>query len=199
MKDTRRGMDFPEEVAMDRRINDRHAIQVKTILSFADTPAKECRTLNVSGGGAFIMTSKPKPVGSKLYMSFLMDAKPNDQIRKKTVMPESELLSLPEITIVTQGEQGSTIHAEGRVLHIPIVPPEPLREPTGAGDAYRGGIIKGMLRGYPWEVTGRIAALAATYVLEQDGTQNHHYTLGEFAERYRQAFGETPELVPLQV
>ena len=71
---------------MDRRINDRHAIQVKTILSFADTPAKECRTLNVSGGGAFIMTSKPKPVGSKLYMSFLMDAKPNDQIRKKTVI-----------------------------------------------------------------------------------------------------------------
>ena len=115
-------------------------------------------------------------------------------IKNKTNLSEAELLSLPDITIITRGEEGSTIHAGDRVLQIPVVPPEPLAEPTGAGDAFRGGIIKGMLRGYPWEVTGRIAALAATYVLEQHGTQNHHYTLGEFAERYRQAFGEVPEL-----
>ena len=111
-------------------------------------------------------------------------------IRKKTGLSEDELLSLPDITIITQGEEGSRIHAEGQVLQIPIVVPEPLREPTGAGDAYRGGVIKGLLRGYPWEVTGRIAALAATYVLEQHGTQNHHFTPGEFAERYRRAFGD---------
>jgi adenosine kinase len=115
-------------------------------------------------------------------------------IKNKTNLSEKELLSLPDTTIITQGEEGSTIYAEDRVLHIPGVPPEPLTEPTGAGDAYRGGVIKGMLRGYPWEVTGRIAALAATYVLEQHGTQNHHYTPGEFAERYRQAFGNTLEL-----
>jgi adenosine kinase len=115
-------------------------------------------------------------------------------IKNKTDLSDEELLSLPDITIITQGEEGSTIHVEGLVLHIPVVPPEPLAEPTGAGDAYRGGIIKGMLRGYPWEITGRIAALAATYVLEQYGTQNHHYTLHEFAERYRQAFGDTPDL-----
>lgn len=118
-------------------------------------------------------------------------------IKNKTNLSEKELLSLPDTTIITQGEEGSTIHAEDRVVHIPVVPPEPLTEPTGAGDAYRGGVIKGMLRGYPWEITGRIAALAATYVLEQHGTQNHHYTLGEFAERYRLAFGNTPELEAL--
>jgi adenosine kinase len=118
-------------------------------------------------------------------------------IQKKAGLSERELLSLPEITIITQGEAGSTIHAEGRALHIPAILPEPLMEPTGAGDAYRGGVIKGLLRGYPWEVTGRIAALAATYVLEQYGTQNHHYTPGEFAERYRRAFGDAPELEAL--
>ena len=118
-------------------------------------------------------------------------------IKNKTNLSEKELLSLPDTTIITQGEEGSTIHAEDRVVHIPVVPPEPLTEPTCAGDAYRGGVIKGMLRGYPWEITGRIAALAATYVLEQHGTQNHHYTLGEFAERYRLAFGNTPELEAL--
>jgi len=118
-------------------------------------------------------------------------------IRKKTELSESELLSLPDITIITQGEGGSTIHTEDQVLHIPVAPPEPLREPTGAGDAYRGGVIKGLLRGYPWDITGRIAALAATYVLEQHGTLNHHYTLGEFTERYRRTFGNGPELETL--
>jgi adenosine kinase len=118
-------------------------------------------------------------------------------IKNKTGLAGEDLLALPEITIITQGEDGSTIYADGRVLHIPVVPPMPLAEPTGVGDAYRGGIIKGMLRGYPWDVTGRIGALAATYVLEQHGTQSHHYTLGEFAERYRRAFGDAPELVDL--
>ncbi len=118
-------------------------------------------------------------------------------IKNKTDLSDEALLSLPDITIITQGEEGSMIHAEGLVLRIPSVPPRPLAEPTGAGDAYRGGIIKGLLRGYPWEITGRIAALAATYVLEHYGTQNHHYTLREFAERYRRAFGDTPELESL--
>jgi adenosine kinase len=120
-------------------------------------------------------------------------------IKNKTNLSDGELLSLPAATIITQGEAGSTIHADGRVLHIPAVPPDQLVEPTGAGDAYRGGVIKGMLRNLPWEITGRIAALAATYVLERHGTQNHHYTLGEFVARYRQTFGDTPELETLLV
>jgi adenosine kinase len=118
-------------------------------------------------------------------------------IKNKTGRPDEDLLALPQNTIITRGEEGSTIYAEGLVLSIPVVPPHPLAEPTGVGDAYRAGVIKGMLRGYPWQVTGRIAALAATYVLEQYGTQNHSYTLQEFAARYRKAFGPTPELEDL--
>ena len=119
-------------------------------------------------------------------------------LKKKTGLTEQQVLALPEITIITQGEQGSTIYAQDRVLHIPIVPPEPLVEPTGVGDAYRSGVIKGMLHRYTWEATGRIAALAATYVLEHYGTQNHHYTLDEFVERYKQVFGDAPELEDLR-
>jgi adenosine kinase len=118
--------------------------------------------------------------------------------KNKTGLTDRELLALPEITIITQGEKGSTIYARDQVLQIPGVPPVPLAEPTGVGDAYRSGVIKGMLRGYAWETTGRIAALAATYVLEQHGTQNHHYTLNEFVERYRRVFGDTPELEDLR-
>ena len=50
------------------------------------------------------------------------------------------------------------------------------------------------MQGYPWEVSGRIGALAATYVLEQHGTQRHSYTRQQFAARYGKLFGDTPEL-----
>ena len=120
-------------------------------------------------------------------------------MKHKTGLSDDALLALSETTIVTRGEEGSSIYADGQAFHIPAIPPHPLVEPTGVGDAYRAGIIKGLLRGYPWETTGRIAALAATYVLEQYGTQNHRYSLSEFVERYRQAFGDTPELADLQI
>lgn len=115
-------------------------------------------------------------------------------IRNKTSLTEAELLALPQSAIITRGEEGSTIYADDQTLEIPVVPPEPLADPTGVGDAYRAGVIKGVLRGYPWQTVGRLATLAATYALEQHGTQNHHYTLREFADRYRLVFGHTPEL-----
>ncbi len=115
----------------------------------------------------------------------------------KTGLSEQELLSLPEATIITRGEAGSTVYEGDLVLQIPSVPPQPLAEPTGVGDAYRAGVIKGLLRGCSWETTGRIAALAATYVLEQYGTQNHRYSLAEFVARYRRVFGNTGGLEAL--
>jgi len=115
-------------------------------------------------------------------------------VRNKTELSEEEFLALPEATIVTRGEEGSTIYADGEVVQVPVIPPEPMVEPTGVGDAYRAGVIKGILRNLPWRTTGRIAALAATYVLEQHGTQNHRYTLAEFTARYQAIFGDTPGL-----
>lgn len=115
-------------------------------------------------------------------------------LKNKTGWVESELLALPRTTIVTRGEEGSRIYADEGVLSIPVVPPDRLIEPTGVGDAYRAGLIKGMLRGLGWQTVGRIAALAATYVLEHHGTQNHRYSLEEFAARYQKTFGQTLEL-----
>jgi adenosine kinase len=120
-------------------------------------------------------------------------------LKNKTGLSDDELLAQPDITIITLGEEGSRIYVEDQVLQIPVVPPTRLVEPTGVGDAYRGGVIKGLLGGYPWETTGRMAALAATYVLEHQGTQSHRYTLDEFAERYRQTFGDASELNRLLV
>jgi adenosine kinase len=111
-------------------------------------------------------------------------------IQNKTGLSEADLLALPQVTIVTRGEEGSTIYAPEQTLSIPAVPPRPLVEPTGVGDGYRGGIIKGLLKGLPWQTTGRIASLAAAYVLEQEGTQNHAYSLADFVERYRRTFDD---------
>lgn len=120
-----------------------------------------------------------------------------EMIKNKTGLSDGELCSLAQTTIITRGERGSTVVENGRQVEIPSAPPQHIADPTGVGDAYRAGVIVGMLAGFPWEVAGRMGSLAATYVLEQHGTQNHRYTLPEFIERYRQVFGDAPELARL--
>jgi adenosine kinase len=111
-----------------------------------------------------------------------------EMIRNKTGLSEAQLLECAGTLIITRGTNGSTIWADGQRYDIPVVKPLREADPTGVGDAYRAGIIKGLSMGMSWEVTGRIASLAATYVLEQTGTQNHSYTWDEFAARYRENF-----------
>ncbi len=113
-------------------------------------------------------------------------------IEKKTGYTPERLLELAEIVIVTKGKFGSTILTRERTVEIPIAAERGLVDPTGGGDAYRAGIIKGLLHGYSLEQTGRIAALAATYCVEQYGTQSHSYTPEEFAARYAENFADVP-------
>ncbi len=91
---------------------------------------------------------------------------------------------------LTRGGQGSELHIGGRVHHVPVAPPQALVDPTGAGDAYIAGLLAGVRAGREPEVAGRIAALAATYVIEQQGPQGHHYTRDQFADRYAASFGQ---------
>ncbi len=111
-------------------------------------------------------------------------------IREKTGLDERTVSEQVGALIITRGENGSTIRAGGRAMQVPIVPPRQMVDPTGVGDAYRAGLIKGLALGTSWEVAGRIGAVAAAYVLEQKGTQNHRYTLAEFVARYRQHFDD---------
>jgi adenosine kinase len=115
-------------------------------------------------------------------------------IRSKTGLSDAALRAWPEVTIMTRGEAGSVIYADEMSIEVPGVSPEPLAEPTGVGDAYRAGVIKGLIHRLPWELVGRIGSLAATYVLEQHGTQEHAYTREQFAERYRRVFGPDARL-----
>jgi adenosine kinase len=111
-------------------------------------------------------------------------------IKKQTGLSDQRIQALVEVVVVTRGEWGSTITAADGTWEIPAAEPRRLADPTGVGDAYRAGFITGMCHGLPWEVTGRMGSLAATYVLEEHGTQRHRYTLDSYARRYRETFGE---------
>ena len=111
-------------------------------------------------------------------------------LQKKSGLDQDALLARVPTIIVTLGKDGSRIITRDATFEIPAARPQAVLEPTGVGDAYRAGLIKGMLHGYPWPVAGRIAALAAVYVLENPGPQPRAYTLREFVARYRENFGE---------
>jgi adenosine kinase len=119
---------------------------------------------------------------------------------QKTGRSEAELIAAAPLAVVTRGEQGSTFYTSatnGQGIRIPAAPIAGVVDPTGAGDAYLGGLVFGLARGFPLEVTGRVASLAAAYAIEQRGCQEHHYTPAEFAERYAAAFGPSPVIEAL--
>lgn len=115
-------------------------------------------------------------------------------IQNKIKLSKKEILKEAEILITTRGGAGSVIATKGCEVQIPIAKPRKIVDPTGAGDAYRAGIIKGLIRDWDFEKMGKVAALCATYALEQYGTQEHSFTKGEFEERYLEEFGDKVEL-----
>lgn len=111
-----------------------------------------------------------------------------DLLQKHTRLTENQILSMVEFMVVTYGKDGAIIYVEGQEYRIPTVPPEKIIDPTGVGDAFRGGFLRGYQLGLDWQTCGQMGALAATYCLEQRGTQSHFYTPAEFVARYRTCF-----------
>jgi adenosine kinase len=107
-------------------------------------------------------------------------------IGEKAGMSLDDLRASMELLVVTHGKEGSRIYTNGEVIHVPTFEPAEIKDPTGAGDAYRAGFLTGIVKGLPLFLCGAVGALCATYVLEQVGTQNHRYTPAEFVERFRQ-------------
>jgi adenosine kinase len=110
-------------------------------------------------------------------------------MQQKTGWSAAQVAERVRALIVTRGGDGSVIHAQGREFTIPSAKPKAVVDPTGCGDAYRAGLIHGLLRELPWDVTGRIASLIGAIKIESRGTQNHRFTRAEFAERFATSFG----------
>lgn len=111
-------------------------------------------------------------------------------IAERTGLTVEGACELLEGVVVTRGGEGSTIHADGRRIDIPVVAAENTKDPTGCGDAYRAGLLYGLARGFNWEITGRIASLMGAVKIESHGTQNHRFTADEFRERFSEEFGD---------
>ncbi len=111
-------------------------------------------------------------------------------IQNRISMRLQEIREHTRFTVVTQGELGATIYAGEQVYRIPVVVPEVIVDPTGVGDAFRGGFLTGYAHGMDLEICGELGALAATYCIEQQGPQGHTYTRTEFLARFRRHFDD---------
>lgn len=110
--------------------------------------------------------------------------------KKNSEQSIDKIKKLTEYLIITRGREGSSIFYRGKEYKIPAAKPLNDLDPTGAGDAYRAGIIYGLIHNLPIEVMGKIASLCAIYTVEKYGTQTHKYTIKEFKERYKENFKE---------
>ena len=115
-------------------------------------------------------------------------------IEKHTGLSLAEIQDLVEILVITKGEDGSLIYSGGEEIEVEIVPPGAIIDPTGVGDAYRGGFLTGLSYQLELALCAKIGALAACYCLETDGPQSHFYTPGEFVNRFRQHFDDQGRL-----
>ena len=111
-------------------------------------------------------------------------------IMQRTGHSMDTLVEMAEMVVTTLGRDGSRIATRKGVVDIPPAPAVIESDPTGAGDAYRAGLVAGLLRGLVLEQAGRVASLAATYAIERVGTVEHSYTHEAFSERYQEAFAD---------
>jgi adenosine kinase len=110
-------------------------------------------------------------------------------LQQKTGLSVAEVTAQVEALVVTLGAKGSLIHTQGRSWTIPCATPKAVVDPTGCGDAYRAGLIHGLLKGQDWETIGRTASVMGAIKIESRGPQNHRFTRAEFEQRYRENFG----------
>ncbi len=112
-------------------------------------------------------------------------------MQDKTGLTPEQIAEQVEALIVTRGGDGSIIYTKDKQYDIPCVKPASITDPTGCGDAYRAGLLYGLVNQMDWKTTGRIASLMGSIKIEKPGTQNHRFTLDEFKARFEKEFGSS--------
>jgi len=156
--------------------------------------AEECRTLGIKfifdpGQQCARMSGDELRIGVNGAASVIVNDYELELLRQKTGLTESDILVEAGALIVTRGEHGSSVITRGGRVDVAAVTPHRIVDPTGVGDAYRGGLLKGLAVGLPYEVSAQLGSVAATYALEHLGGQSHAYSWQEFKRRYEEHFG----------
>lgn len=110
-------------------------------------------------------------------------------ISEKTDLGLDAILAKVKFLVITRGEHGADLYQAHHTYHVPAIQPERMADPTGVGDAFRGGFLTGYAHGLDLERCGQMGALAATYCMEEEGTQGHHFDPPAFKARFQQIFG----------
>ncbi|MDE2461375.1 MAG: carbohydrate kinase family protein [Gammaproteobacteria bacterium] len=113
----------------------------------------------------------------------------SQMLEHKTGLNASAIAEQLAALIITRGANGSEVFVKQRRIQVPAVKAARVLDPTGCGDAYRAGLLYGLMQDRDWETTGNIAALMGAIKIAQRGTQNHRFTKAEFAEQFEKAFG----------
>ena len=109
-------------------------------------------------------------------------------MQERTGLTLEQIAEKVDALVITLGGQGSKIYSQGECIDIPAAKAKELRDPTGCGDAFRAGLLFGILSDYDWATTGRIASLLGAIKIEHNGTQNHSFTMAQFKQRYQDSF-----------
>ncbi len=117
-----------------------------------------------------------------------------EMVQRRTGLSQKDIQGRSHFTVVTLGEQGSVIYVDGEELEIPVVTPEEITDPTGVGDAFRGGFLAGYARAWDLKTCGQMGSVAAAFCLEQEGPQGHSFTPAEFVSRFRDHFDDQGKL-----
>jgi adenosine kinase len=110
-------------------------------------------------------------------------------MQERTDLSPQKVAKMVQALIITKGGEGAEIYTKDTVYQIPSAKPKAVNDPTGCGDAFRGGLLYGLMKDIDWETTGRISSLMGAIKIEHHGTQNHSFTLDEFKEQFKQNFG----------
>jgi adenosine kinase len=110
-------------------------------------------------------------------------------LQERTGLAEKQVAERVKALIITKGGEGAIIHSAGEVYNIPPAKITAIKDPTGCGDAFRAGLLYGLMNGMDWETTGRIASVMGAIKIEHHGTQNHSLTLDEIKQRFNESFG----------
>jgi adenosine kinase len=156
--------------------------------------AEECRTLEIPfifdpGQQCARMSGEALLDGLRGAAVLILNDYELELLKQKTGLDEEALIAHTGILVVTRGEHGSSLMTASDRIDVDAVTPRAIVDPTGVGDAYRGGLMKGMVAGLDLRTSGRLGSVAAAYVLEHLGGTSHSYTIEEFAARYEEHFG----------
>jgi len=157
--------------------------------------AEECRTLGIPyifdpGQQCARMSGDELKDGASGATIVICNDYEFELLGQKTGMREDDVLAQAKALIVTRGAHGCSVYNPGGVrADVPAVAPRRIVDPTGVGDAFRGGLMKGLALGLTYDVCARLGSVAAAYALEHLGAQSHAYTWNEFRRRYEEHFG----------